>query len=132
MVFSPLTRMSHHNFRINQNLFYVHTLHSFDSIQELKPELYIYVLWFTAIKFIISSFLLPVNVSYTTPLLKKENCCKKQEYPVTFESLDFLVILCPSVNSSFLTQSHVYSTWALCTNGPEALCMPLRKKLPGK
>lgn len=52
-----LTRMSHHNFKINQNLFYVHTLDFAVSTQELKPGLCITELWFTAINLFISSFL---------------------------------------------------------------------------
>lgn len=52
-----LTRMSHHNFKINQNLFYVHTLDFAVSTQELKPGLCATELWFTAINLFISSFL---------------------------------------------------------------------------
>lgn len=58
-----LNGMSHHTFKINQNLFYVHTLDFVDNTQELKPGLCIIALKFTAIKLFISSFLEPVNVS---------------------------------------------------------------------
>lgn len=39
-----LTRMSHHHFKINQNLFYVHTLDFAVGTQELKPGLCIIAL----------------------------------------------------------------------------------------
>ncbi len=52
-----LTGMSHHTFKINQNLFYVHTLDFAESSQELKPGLRIIAVWFTAIKLFISPFL---------------------------------------------------------------------------
>lgn len=62
--------MSHHNFQIIQHLFYVHTLDFAYCSQELKTGLCIIALWFTAITLLISSFLSPLNASYTPPLFK--------------------------------------------------------------